>query len=338
MPSTLAIEQRNRMPIERINRNAAQHGTATARVSFEEAVNHLRLFTCPSLAPLAHTAIFAELTTAQQRRYNQLMGLLQNEIIGFFEQEIGEPVTTALLRETLPPELAEALRHFQAEERQHTHMFRRLNQLAESRWYATSDYHVLQLPVPVLFWLRQITARPRLFPLLIWLMLLMEERSLMMSKRYVALGESLPDALIDALPDALPDALIDAQFLAAYRAHAEDEIRHVQLDWHLLETFYQARPAWVRRVNAGLLEKLLTGLLLAPKRSNVRVIELLIAEFPDLQTMRPRLLQALAGLSDNAGYRQMMYSTEAVPISRALFERLPEFARLHRRLFAEGGL
>lgn len=322
MALTLTIEQRNRMPIERINRNAALHGTATARVSFEQAVDHARLFTCPSLAPLAHTAVFAELTSEQQRRYNQLVGLLQNEIICFFEQEVAEPVTTALLREALPPELADALRHFQAEERQHSQMFRRLNQAAESGRYAASDYYVLPLPQLLRFWLRQVAARPRWFPLLIWLLLLMEERSLMMSKRYAAQDESL----------------IDPQFLAVYRAHAEDEIRHVQLDWHLLEAFYQARPAWLRRVNAWLLEKLLTGILLKPKRSNVRLLDLLIAEFPDLQPMRQRLLQAVAELSDNAGYRQMMYSPEATPISHALLARLPEFARLNRRLFViEGG-
>jgi hypothetical protein len=41
------------------------------------------------------------------------------------------------------------------------------------------------------------------------------------------------------------------------------------------------------------------------------------------------------GLSENPGYRQMMYSAEATPISRALFDLLPEFASLRRRLFAE---
>jgi hypothetical protein len=150
-------------------------------------------------------------------------------------------------------------------------------------------------------------------------MLLMEERSLLISKRYAAIDPEL----------------IDPQFLATYRAHVEDEVRHVQLDWHLLEQFYQGRPAWLRRLNARLLEAFLVGLFLKPRRANVRLVNLLVAEFPDLRPMRPQLIQAVYGLVDNLGYRQMMYSLEATPISGALFDRLPEFAGLRRRLFGE---
>jgi hypothetical protein len=129
--------------------------------------------------------------------------------------------------------------------------------------------------------------------------------------------------------------LIEPQFLATYRAHAEDEVRHVQLDWHLLERVYLSQPAWLRRLYARLLEALMVGVFLKPKRANVRLIDLLVAEFPELRPMRPRLVQAVRGLVDSPGYRQMMYSAEATPISRALFDLLPEFASLRRRLFAE---
>src|SRR5690349_9386773 len=94
----LEIAQRNRMPIERIIRHANEHGVAIARLRFDRPVDRTRLFTCPSLAPLAHTPVFAALTPAQQRRYNQLVGLFQNELICFFEQEVGGRVLPALLR------------------------------------------------------------------------------------------------------------------------------------------------------------------------------------------------------------------------------------------------
>jgi len=320
-PVTLEIAQRNRLPVERINRHADEHGLAMARLRFDRPVDHTRLFTCPSLAPLAHTSVFAELTPAQQRRYNQLVGLIQNELICFFEQEVGGRVLPALLRRSsqMPPELATSLRQFLEEERQHTQAFRRLNQLAEGPWYETMDYYILRLPKLFLVLLRQLTSRPMLWPMVFWIMLLMEERSLLMSKRYAAMDP----------------ASVDPQFLATYRAHAEDEVRHVQLDWHLLEQFYQGRPAWLRRLNARLLEAFVVGLFLKPRRANVRLVDLLVAEFPELRPMRPRLMQAVYGLVDNLGYRQMMYSPEATPIGRALFEMFPEFAGLRRRLFAE---
>lgn len=316
------ISQRNRMPIERINRHARERGVAMARLQFDRPVDRTRLFTCPSLAPLAHAPVFAELSAPQQRRYNQLVAILQNELISFFEEEIGNCVLAALLRPSsrLPAELALSLRQFLEEERMHTQAFRRLNQLAEGEWYATAKRHILRLPGPLLRLLHQIASRPTLFPMILWFMLIMEERSITMSRRYAAMN---------------PD-LVDPQFLATYRAHAEDEVRHVQLDWHLLEQFYRDRPAWLRNLNARLLETLVIRLFLKPARTNVRLIDLLIAEFPELQPMRPRLVQAAHDLVDNPGYRQMMYSAEATPISRALFDQFPELASLRRRLFVEG--
>jgi hypothetical protein len=317
----LQVSSRSRLSVERINRHADERGIATARLQFDRPVDRRRLFTCPSLAPLAHTPVFAELTATQQRRYNQLVGLFQNEMVCFFEEEIGGYILPALLQSShrLPPDISLALRRFLEEEREHSRMFRRLSRLAEGGWYEQADYHILRFPKPFLRVLHQISSRPLLLPMMIWVMLLMEERSLMMSKRYLAMAPEV----------------IEPQFLAAYRAHAEDEIRHVHLDWHLLEGFYLSLSAPWRRLNAWLLELLMVGLLLKPRRSNVRLIDLLVAEFPELRPKRPRLIRAVHGLIDNPGYRRMMYSPEATPISRALFEKLPEFARLRHRLFEE---
>ena len=131
----LELAQRKRMTVEQINRHADEHGVAMMRLCFDAPIDRTRLFTCPSLAPLTHTDVFAELTPAQQRRYNQLVGLMQNELIGFFEQEIGCRVLPALLRHSsrMPPELVNSLQQFLVDEQQHTQMFRRLNQGAEAR-------------------------------------------------------------------------------------------------------------------------------------------------------------------------------------------------------------
>lgn len=127
--------------------------------------------------------------------------------------------------------------------------------------------------------------------------------------------------------------LLEPAFVAAYQAHLEDEVRHVQLDWHLLERFYASRPRWLRRLNARLLEAFVVGLFLRPRRANVRLIDLLIERFPELAARRGELVRATRSLAGNAGYRRMMYSPEATPIAGALFESLPELARLRARLF-----
>ena len=56
----------------------------------------------------------------------------------------------------------------------------------------------------------------------------------------------------------------------------------MQIDWHLLEQFYDRRPKWLRKLNAWLLEAILLTVLLKPRRANVRLIDLLVAEFPEL--------------------------------------------------------
>jgi len=139
----------------------------------------------------------------------------------------------------------------------------------------------------------------------------------MMSRRYAALDANL----------------IDRQFAAVYRAHAEDEIRHIHIDWHLLERFYLSRPLWQRHVNAWLLELIISSLLLKPRRANVRLIEILIKEFPELRCIRDRLVRAVRDLASSESYRKMMYSRETTPIAYQLFKGLPEFSSLFRLLF-----
>ena len=98
----------------------------------------------------------------------------------------------------------------------------------------------------------------------------MEERSLWISKQMAATAD------------------IDPAFAAVYRAHLEDEVRHVQTDWHLLERFWLSRPAWVRRANANLLEAFVVGLFLRPRRANVRLVGVLVSEFPRASTAAGR--------------------------------------------------
>ena len=146
-------------------------------------------------------------------------------------------------------------------------------------------------------------------------MLLMEERSLHISKR-------------------MATADVDPAFAAVYRAHLEDEVRHVQTDWHLLERFWMSRPTWVRRANAKLLEAFVVGLFLRPRRANVRLVDVLVGDFPELQPRRDELATAARSLGESAGYRRMMYSPLVQPSAHDLMARRPELAGLLRRLRA----
>ena len=66
-------------------------------------------------------------------------------------------------------------------------MFRRLNQLAELHWYETTDYHILRISEAVPGDTSPDYVAAMLLPMMLWIMSLMEERSLMMSRRYAAM-------------------------------------------------------------------------------------------------------------------------------------------------------
>ena len=113
---TLEIPNRQRLALDRINCRAADHGIAVSRLKWDRTVDKNLLFTSPTLAPLSHTAVFTELNSFQQRRYNQLVGMMQNELICFFEQEIGTRVIPALLEtKNIAEELVISLKRFLAE-------------------------------------------------------------------------------------------------------------------------------------------------------------------------------------------------------------------------------
>ena len=115
-------------------------------------------------------------------------------------------------------------------------------------------------------------------------------------------------------------------------AHLQDEVRHVQADWHLLARFWHGRPRALRRANALLLRAAVVGLFLKPRRANVRLVDLLVDDFPDLRPRRGELAAAARALGECDGYRRMMYSDETTPVTRQLFAELPELGGLWKRI------
>ena len=156
----------------------------------EHAVDRIdvgRMFVCETITPLYYCPVYRELPAAARRRYNQLVGLFTNEIVTFFESSFANSVLTTLARETFRPlgrEMGDELLRFAAEERKHVELWRGLNRAAAPR-YGGADYYVLQIPRGVRGAIAFFTTRPVMFPVVLWLMLLQEERSIDISRRCV---------------------------------------------------------------------------------------------------------------------------------------------------------
>ncbi len=284
-------------------------------------IDRSRWFVCPTLTPLYYTPVYSELSREHQLYYNQLFGLYQSELIAYFETSFSQRTLTVLRdhpRTKNNGDLAECLSGFVKEENKHIQMWRRLNRLAAPDWYRSTDYYIVQIPSFARRAMEFFTWRPLLFPAMIWLTLAMEERSIEISRRCIK----------------MPPDEIEPHFAAAFRAHLMDEVRHVQIDCHLLEDFYFNRVKLLRYANAMLLRSMIGRFFLTPYRSAMRVGSLLVNKYPELRRLLPRLKREQRRLHHNMDYQRLMYSRSVTPIMFSLFDRCPECAAMGRVLRA----
>lgn len=297
--------------LEVIERRARRAGGEPV---FAAAVDRSRLFLCPTLTPMYYAPIYHELSDAQRLRYNQLTGLSFNELVAFFEESFAASVLAAVSdqqsRDDGDPRLTACLDGFIRDERRHTAYWRRLNRLTAPEWYATSERVVVRLSPIARFGLQFLTRRPRRCPAVFWIMLALEERSLEISRRCLAVD----------------DDQIEPTYRSVYQHHMRDESRHVELDRHLIERFYTPAPASRRARNARLFITMLARFFLPPVRSAVRVVKRLSDEFPQLRPRLPEFTRQLRKVGNDADYHEMMYSRASTPL---LFDLLDRFEEMH---------
>lgn len=269
------------------------------------------LFVPEELTPLAFTTAYASLTSAQRRRYNQLHGYYFLEQTIFFEQHMGRPCLERLLEIAPTSDLRHAIIQFIEEENRHTRWFWDLLRECEPAWYHDRQFRVLRVGRLARALLRFASRRPRLFPCLLWLQMITEERVQHFSTVFIK--------------DA---AAIDQRFVEVQRRHLADEGGHIHWDAELIEWIWPATPPVVRKANARLLGWLLREFFYLPKRSGWNVVERLIAEFPELGPRRLELRAAMEGLANNETYLRTLYPRSVLSRTRRLAARWPELGCL----------
>jgi hypothetical protein len=288
---------------------------AAAVSAWPENINRSRCFMPENLTPLAFTPIYRDLDPQHRLRYNQMQALCFNEQIIFFETEVGTGVMKALLRETWPAGFGARLEEFWTDEVRHSAMFRTLNQACAPELYGAGDFHFVRMAGPVKAALRWATCHPRLFPLFIWLVLLQEERSLYYSSEFVRHKDQL-----------------EPRFVDTNRAHMIDEAGHVRCDLELLDRLWPQIDPVLRQVNASMLGWMVREFVSGPKRGQLRVVEALIAEFPELRVHAADIGKQLGALDGNREFQLSLYSRKIAPRSFGRFDQWPEFHVLERAM------
>ena len=260
------------------------------------------------LTPLYFTPAYETLSPAQRLRYNQLHALYLNEQTIFFERTLAPNVLGYFLKQNIPAKLRDAVQEFQNDEERHSAMFRTLNRLCALDIYGAGDFNFIQVAALPAKLLDFVSRRPGIFPMLLWLMYLQEERSLFIGRQFVK-----------------SDHPIEPHFLAAQRAHLSDEVSHVHCDEALLDYVWPEVNGAIRFMNVRLLAWMMREYFGAPKRAQVNVLSALVHEFPELQPRLPELRRALLQLQYDENFLRSMYSRENVPEAFARFDRHPEF-------------
>ena len=311
MTDALVTTVLRRQPLDVLLRPADRADGDPPNFDLSAPIDRSRWFVCPTLTPLYYTRVYHDMREDQQRRYNQLTALCFNELIAFFETAFASSVLATLAEarhRRIDQELADCLAGFIAEERQHNRWWRQLNLLSEPQLYTHSDQYIIRLPAFAQRLLGFLTARPRLFPVVFWVMLLLEERSLDVSRRCLHMDRDT----------------IEPRYRAVYHSHLKDEVRHVQIDWHLIDRFFANRSLALRKINAKLFALMVGRFFLPPTRSAVRVVRRLVSERQELAPLESVMLRQLTELGDNLAYHEMMYSRMGTPITFALFDRFEE--------------
>ena len=312
MTDTVMTGPLRRQPLEALIRRRERTHDDEPTFDFSTPIDRRCWFVCPTLTPLYYTHVYRELNDEQQRRYNQLTALSFNELIAFFESTFASSVLVALTdtrTRRINGELADCLSGFIADERKHIGLWQRLNRLSEPELYTNTDRYILQISPVAQRILGAITARPYTFPLVFWIMLALEERSLDISVRTLQRHDE-----------------IEPRYRLIYREHLKDESRHVQLDWHLIERFYAERSRAVRAYNAKLFGRMIAKFFLPPTRAAARVIGCLVNQFPELNSLSSELIRQLKQVGNDPEYHEMMYSRRTTPIT---FQLLDQFEEMH---------
>lgn len=250
----------------------------------------------PQLLPLCESAAFAELPTAQQRRYNQLYALQATEQFIWLERELViRPAQRLLGDATLPPQIRELLEAFVADELHHNDALFELLRLAAPEIYEHQPFAFFDPPWSVRLAVAAATLLPRRLPAWILFIGVAEEHTILISRAY---GRD-------------PDC--DPAFSAAFRAHAIDEARHCRMDDLLADWLTAA----LRPVQQQLSDRLLGQLFRRyydVRWGTDRPVLHLAREFGLSPALRQRLLDD-AQLGRGPEFRSHLFDQHNAPIS-----------------------
>ena len=125
-----AIGQRRLAPLRQLTRTTARSADRHA-FDWSTPIDRTRWFYCETLTPLYYTPAYRTLAPEHRLRYNQLTGMLSNELILLLETGFLDAVLQAVgSARHADHGFVAALCRFREDERRHAETWRQLNRLS----------------------------------------------------------------------------------------------------------------------------------------------------------------------------------------------------------------
>jgi hypothetical protein len=305
--------------LDKLNRRARQDAFSVDDLDWSLAVDRAKPWEPDEMGALWYLPSFAGLDAAQRLRCNQLHALGVSEQFVWFERQLIRAVGSVLRSHRLPPVLDRALRHFISEEQTHIEMFWRLLERAEPAWYRQRAPRLFRVGPAQQFAIDQVSDHPLTLLAWVWLAIFIEERTLFLSRCYIKADKQAPGS-------------IDPLHTQVHRFHFLDEVRHYQLDQHLLSWLYDHQPRWKKTLSAFMFRQFMRAYV-AARRSATRIAGQLGREYPQLRAqVVPQMLRELGDVARNPLYHEKNFSPAAQPHTLALLAEYPEHDALWQLL------
>jgi hypothetical protein len=295
-----------------LNRKAVENAYTVEDLDWSKTIERGRNWAPENIATLSYLPSYAKFTAQEKLRYNQLFAMGVCEQFIWLEENFLVNTLRRVLEKNRPPApLREAMGHFIAEEIKHTEMFWRVLEKSEPAWYAGRRFHLYNTAPWQQALLDFILRMPGLFLVWIWTAIFFEERTVDYCRHYQRVQKADPES-------------IDPTFAQLHEYHFKDELRHYQLDQHLLTWMYDPQPGWKKKLCARMFTSLMRSYVF-PRRTSRRILEVMGEEFPRLkEDVIPALLRELPGIGRSPEFHRMAFSMDSVPKTLALFAQYPE--------------
>lgn len=297
-----------RMSLLQIEDHADRHRVDSCPFDPDVPIDFSKPFVCPSLTTLYYTSVWEKLGPEDQLRYTQLSALSFNELIAWFEEGFSATLLALVRSGNVPRELRTLLPDFIEDERRHQRIWWALNRCADPKRYSRDAAAITRIAPVARRLMKWLASHPLEYPVAVWLMLILEEH-----------GNEIARRCALRRPNE-----IEGHFAAAYLSHVRDEARHVQIDWHLIDSLWPRLGGWRRQVNVLLFRLVIGRLLFKTEHAAISVVNELVRERPALRSLLPLMCVELRQVAQQPKFRSMMFSAQSSPIAFHLLSRFPE--------------